>query len=161
LLQEQSALHETRAYRVSGGGGTRIGRIYVGGGMSESHQRLRAIDSGTLVLTNQRLVFDGASESRTIKLDDYVCYSLARRNRGKLQPTPEKSNLPSHKPIPLGFSDRELRQGYYKNHQTTRFLSWRDIAHHLCEGTAPLWVGIKLCRRNETANRCENNCKQR
>ena len=65
-------LHETRAYRVYGGAGTRVGRIYVGGGASESHQRLREIDSGILVLTNQRLIFDGGHETRSVNLPDVI-----------------------------------------------------------------------------------------
>jgi hypothetical protein len=72
ILQERSNLLETRAYRVYGGGGTRIRGIYVGGGASESHQRWRDIDSGTLVLTNKRLVFDGGSENRAVKLTDIL-----------------------------------------------------------------------------------------
>ena len=72
VFQEPSVLLETRAYRVYGGAGTRIGGIYVGGGASESHQRLREIDSGILVLTNQRLIFDGQHESRSVNLRDVI-----------------------------------------------------------------------------------------
>lgn len=72
IRQESSKLYEARAYRVYGGGGTRIRGIYVGGGASESHQRLKEIDSGSLVLTNQRLIFDGGLENRTLKLKDIV-----------------------------------------------------------------------------------------
>jgi hypothetical protein len=72
LFQEPSVLLETRAYRVYGGAGTRVGRIYLGGGASESHQRLREIDSGILVLTNQRLIFDGGSENRSVNLRDVI-----------------------------------------------------------------------------------------
>jgi hypothetical protein len=75
VLQEQSNLFETRAQRLYGGGGTRIGKIYVGGGASESVQRLRRIDSGTLVLTNQRLVFDGGSQNRATNLADVLSAS--------------------------------------------------------------------------------------
>src|SRR5574337_1401385 len=55
VLQETSTLSEARSYRVYAGGGTRIKGVYIGGGTSESHQRLTQIDSGSLVLTNQRL----------------------------------------------------------------------------------------------------------
>src|SRR5439155_18778572 len=51
ILEEPSTLLETRSYRVYGGAGTRIGRFYVGGGASESQQRLKQIDDGTLTLT--------------------------------------------------------------------------------------------------------------
>jgi hypothetical protein len=72
LREDASRLLETRAYRVYGGGGTRIRGIYVGGGASESHQRLREIDSGTLILTTDRLIFDGGLENRTLKAKDVV-----------------------------------------------------------------------------------------
>jgi len=72
LLQEPSNLLETRAYRLYGGGGTRIRGVYIGGGASESYQRLRNIDSGTLVLTNRRLVFDGGAENRALNLKDIL-----------------------------------------------------------------------------------------
>jgi hypothetical protein len=72
VFQEPSVLLETRAYRIYGGAGTRVGRIHVGGGASESHDRLREIDSGTLVLTNHRLIFDGGHENRSVKLPDVI-----------------------------------------------------------------------------------------
>lgn len=72
VLQESASLYEARSYRVYGGAGTRIKGVYVGGGVSESHQRLKQIDSGMLVLTNCRLVFDGSMENRSIKLNDVV-----------------------------------------------------------------------------------------
>lgn len=75
ILQEASRLLESRAYRVYGGAGTRIGKIYFGGGASESQQRLKEIDSGTLVLTSERLVFDGGLQTRTTKLTDIVSAS--------------------------------------------------------------------------------------
>lgn len=68
LLEEPSSLYESRAYRLYGGGGTRVGRFYVGGGVSESQQRLKQIDEGTVTLTNRRIVFDGGMENRTIEL---------------------------------------------------------------------------------------------
>src|SRR5215510_1532346 len=72
VLQAPSVLLETRAYRIYGGAGTRVGRIYLSGGASESHQRLREIDSGILVLTNKRLIFDGGHENRSIRLQDVI-----------------------------------------------------------------------------------------
>lgn len=72
LVEPQSTLMEPRALRVYGGAGTRIGGIYVGGGVSESHQRLRTIASGELVLTTRRIVFDGDLESRAVKLTDVL-----------------------------------------------------------------------------------------
>jgi hypothetical protein len=72
LLEEPSIFFEPHAYRVHGGGGTRIGGIYLGGGVLESQQRLKQIDSGNLILTNQRLVFDGSTENRTINIKDVL-----------------------------------------------------------------------------------------
>jgi len=72
VFQEPSVVLETRAYRVYGGAGTRVGRIYLSGGASESRQRLREIDSGILVLTNQRLIFDGGNENRSVHLRDLI-----------------------------------------------------------------------------------------
>lgn len=70
--EEESVLLETRAVRLYGGMGTRIARVYVGGGASEARQQWRHIDTGKLVLTTKRLVFDGAQENRTFKLVDVL-----------------------------------------------------------------------------------------
>jgi len=75
IFDEPSTLYETRAYRVYGGGGTRIRGVYIGGGASESHQRLREIDSGRIILTNQRLIFDGSTENRALNLADIISAS--------------------------------------------------------------------------------------
>jgi hypothetical protein len=72
ILDESSVLYESRAYRVSGGAGTNIGGIWVGGAVSESEQRLKQIDSGRLTLTTARLVFDGSMENRSIRLSDVM-----------------------------------------------------------------------------------------
>ena len=75
LLQEPSRLMETRAVRHTGAMGTRIGKIYVGGARSESHQEYRRIDQGTLVLTTQRLVFDATSQSGATNIADVLSAS--------------------------------------------------------------------------------------
>lgn len=72
FFQEPSVLYESRSYRVFGGGGTRVAGVYIGGGASEAHERLRQIDSGTLILTNQRLVFDGQTQSRAVNVKDVI-----------------------------------------------------------------------------------------
>jgi hypothetical protein len=72
LLSEPSSLLEGRSTRYYAGLGTRIGRIYVGGGQSQSVQSLKTIDSGTLTLTTKRLVFTGSMETRVVKLTDIV-----------------------------------------------------------------------------------------
>jgi hypothetical protein len=72
IFQEPSILYESRSYRVFGGGGTDVAGIFIGGGASEAQQRLKQIDSGKIVLTNQRLVFDGQMENRVLNLKDVV-----------------------------------------------------------------------------------------
>ena len=74
ILQESSMLYVMQAYRVHGGG-TRIRGVYIGRGSSESHQRLRHIDSGRIILTTQRLIFDGQWETRMINLNDVIWVS--------------------------------------------------------------------------------------
>ena len=77
LLTERSALYETRAFRVYGGGGTRVGKVFLGGGVSESRQRWKQIDTGSLTLTTKRLVFDGSQENRTIRVSDVLSITPA------------------------------------------------------------------------------------
>jgi len=72
-----SALYETRAVRYyqSGFAGFRVARgIWIGGsgGRSVSNQEWAKLDTGTLTVTNQRLVFDGAAQTRTIPLQRIV-----------------------------------------------------------------------------------------
>jgi len=75
LLEESSTLLESRSYRVYGGAGTRIGGVYVGGGASESQQRLKQIDTGTITLTTKRLIFDGSLENRTVQVSQVLSVS--------------------------------------------------------------------------------------
>jgi hypothetical protein len=75
LLSDDATLYETRSYRVHAGGGTSIKGIYVGGGASDSRQAIREIGTGTLTLTTRRLVIDGSTENRTIKLTDILSAS--------------------------------------------------------------------------------------
>jgi hypothetical protein len=76
LLSDESRLYETRAVRVGAGAGTSIQGVHVGGGASESHDRVRLIDSGTLVLTTKRLVFDGGRENRTVQLTQILSVEM-------------------------------------------------------------------------------------
>lgn len=75
VLGAASTLYETRSVRVAGGAGTTVKGIHIGGGLSESHDRVREIDSGSLILTTERLVFDGNKENRTLKLADVMSVS--------------------------------------------------------------------------------------
>jgi hypothetical protein len=78
-----SSLFETRAVRYSQSGfvGFRVARgVWVGGsqGRSVSNQEWTKIDSGTLTVTNQRIVFDGEREVRTIPLKRIVSVESMR-----------------------------------------------------------------------------------
>ena len=82
-LEEQSDLFEPHSVRTYTGGtrgvsvpvpGLKGVRYRVGGlkGTSESHEELRKIDSGVLLLTNKKLVFAGNNRLKTIKLEKVV-----------------------------------------------------------------------------------------
>jgi len=76
-LQDSVRLFELRAARKStrGGGAVRVAKgVYIGGtsGISRSFDELREIDSGRLILTNQRIIFDGNNNTRDIKLDKII-----------------------------------------------------------------------------------------
>jgi len=78
-LQEVCSLYETRSFRRSGGGAIRIAKgVYIGGGESHYHQRLTQIDTGKLVLTNKRLIFDGQQADRTLSLDKLLSIEAYR-----------------------------------------------------------------------------------
>ena len=71
FLVEQAILKETRTVtkRSSTGMGFRIMKgVYVGGssGESRSQAELRSIDTGILVFTNIRIIFDGKIENRVL-----------------------------------------------------------------------------------------------
>jgi hypothetical protein len=72
ILNESCQLMEAKGTRIYGGTGTRIKGIYVGGGASQSFDSLSGIDSGTLTLTNQRVVFTGSMQSRLAELNKIV-----------------------------------------------------------------------------------------
>ena len=72
-----SALYETRAVRTyqAAHSGVRVAKgVYIGGtsGRSISTQQWAALDTGRLTITNQRLVFVGGKEDRTIPLKKIV-----------------------------------------------------------------------------------------
>lgn len=96
-LQEEVSLHEIRSMRISnrGGGAVRVAKgIYIGGssGISRGYDEIREIDHGQLILTNKRVVFDGAANSRDMRLDKIMSvteYSdgieIAIEGKGKSQ----------------------------------------------------------------------------
>jgi hypothetical protein len=86
FLEEETKLNETRAIRKHSGGMGGIGfrvvkGVYVGGGRrsgtSESHQEWRMIDSGNLIITNQRMIFRGGKENRAVPLKKILSVSIS------------------------------------------------------------------------------------
>ena len=82
-LEETSNLFEPHSVRTYTGGtrgvsipipGLKGVRYRVGSfkGTSESHEELRKVDSGILLLTNKKLVFSGSNRIKTIKLDKII-----------------------------------------------------------------------------------------
>ena len=74
---EGANLYELRAVRhyQSGSAGVRVAKgIYIGKtrGRSTSTQEWKLIDSGTLTVTNKRLIFDGGGEDRTIQVGKII-----------------------------------------------------------------------------------------
>ncbi len=74
FFEEQSNLKETRAVRKTGGGGVgfRVAKgVYVGGysGQAESHQEWRTLDAGELIVTNEKIVFQGTKENRMFPIN--------------------------------------------------------------------------------------------
>jgi len=77
FLEENTDLRETRAVRIFSGGSRGVGfkvakgtSIRIGGfsGISESNQEWRTLDTGKLVITNQRLIFNGSKENRSFPI---------------------------------------------------------------------------------------------
>lgn len=83
LLVEETTLYEPQSVKYSrgGGGGFRIAKgITIGryAGTSETRKEWRALDEGSITLTNKRLIFDGTKENRTIKLDKIISVNPSR-----------------------------------------------------------------------------------
>jgi hypothetical protein len=69
----EAKLYEERAIRQYIGGGVRIGKgAYIGGGQSESHPEVKRLDDGNLLLTNQRLIFNGLHRNNEYKLSNII-----------------------------------------------------------------------------------------
>ncbi|MDD5615737.1 MAG: hypothetical protein PHH85_05995 [Candidatus Methanoperedens sp.] len=61
--------HEDRMVRHAVGGAVRVMKgVYLGGTRSESHPERRHIDTGSLILTNKRLVFSGSRKGIDVDL---------------------------------------------------------------------------------------------
>jgi len=97
LVLSDISLLEPRAVRSGGYGGPsfRIAKgvsLKVGGFRSESHDELRKVDQGTLVLTNKRFIFSGAKRTVATNLGKIVsvephadAIALRRTGKGKTQ----------------------------------------------------------------------------
>jgi len=79
--QEQASLHEPRAVRHYGSIGTSV-RLMRGisvrssQGQSFSEQEWRKLDEGKLIVTNSRIIFDGATEHRSLDLGKLDCATM-------------------------------------------------------------------------------------
>ena len=83
-----AALKETRAERRHESvflGKRNKNSTFFGGsqGKSKSHQVLTYIDSGSLILTNKRLVFDGSKTNRNIILNKIISIDINEKLFGK------------------------------------------------------------------------------
>ena len=68
-----ATMYEERAVRQHVGGSVRIMKgVWVRAGQAESHGELRQIDSGAVLLTNQRAIFDGSSKKIEYKLPKII-----------------------------------------------------------------------------------------
>jgi len=81
FLDEAAQLSETHSVRQSVGSGVgfRVMKgVYVGGysGRSESHREWRRLDQGKLILTSQKIVFNGDKENRVLQLKDLVAINI-------------------------------------------------------------------------------------
>jgi len=72
IFEEPSILSEARGHQSFGGGAVEVEGVMLGGLTSRNVDQVEEIDSGALVLTNQRLVFTGKMENRTVQLKDVI-----------------------------------------------------------------------------------------
>lgn len=77
FIENNVKFHESRSVRttIHAGGGKGLGLgIFIGGGMSSSSSMpvLQHLDTGSLVITNRRLIFDGAQSTKNYKLADIL-----------------------------------------------------------------------------------------
>lgn len=70
FVEQGVRLYETRASRRGTGVGTKVGGIFLGSSESHAVDKLVEVDSGQLVITNEKISFDGRTEQRTIALKD-------------------------------------------------------------------------------------------
>lgn len=82
ILEESTKLAETRSvsHRTGSGIGFRVMKgVYVGSyaGQSESTKEWRAIDQGTVTLTNKRILFKGIKENRTISISKILSIDIS------------------------------------------------------------------------------------
>lgn len=77
FLEEKTTFAEPRAVRKNTGSGMgfRLMKgVYLGGysGKSESNQEWKAIDQGTVTITNKRIIFRGSKENKTITISKVI-----------------------------------------------------------------------------------------
>ena len=80
-----TSLYETRAVRhyAAGHAGLRVAKgVFIGGtkGRSVSSDEWHKIDTGQLIITNKRIVFDGGKTNRTIPLNKIISINSGSDN---------------------------------------------------------------------------------
>jgi len=69
LNQQNVELYEPRARRVAGHSGVRVAKgVYIGGSSAKSYQEQTLLDTGSLTLYVDELIYSASLETRTIKL---------------------------------------------------------------------------------------------
>jgi hypothetical protein len=92
LINERANLYELRAHRKSVGVSFRVAKgVYVGKRAYVSKDHLDRTATGTLILTNQRIVFVSASKTITIQIGNIIS---AQAGRDCLQVHSEKRQRP-------------------------------------------------------------------
>jgi hypothetical protein len=102
LINKQATLYELRAHRQSVGISFRVAKgVYVGKRAYLSKDHLDRTAVGTVILTNQRLVFVSASKTVTVQIGNII---TAQAGRDSLQVHSEKRQ----RPIILQFPSAQL-----------------------------------------------------
>ena len=72
ILSEYGTLFESKSSRIYAGAGTRIGKVYLGGGQSTSVKNTAKIDDGAILLSNTAIYFIGSKERRVINIKNIL-----------------------------------------------------------------------------------------
>lgn len=109
LVLQGVDLYEFKSRRVGLGASFRVARgLYLHGGQSESREHLAASDSGTVILTSQRLMFNGGRRSWTIKKTQLAGYELMEDALAVSKSSTAKNNQPMYLTCPKPMAQKVL-----------------------------------------------------